>query len=258
MLMSRAELDSARSDPDVLIIDARSAKEYAKCHIPGAVNLDLFSLHWFDSSQEGIRGFVRHMTKVLSFAGIRGKRVVFYDDISGMLAARGVWTLMYLSHPAAFMLDGGLDGWRRAGLETETTAQRFSPSEFASNQDPNLVIGYEELEQRLDDLVIIDARSPDEYSGRLVRAARGGHIPGAINMDWNLNVAPDGAMKDNGELNKLYNFDPDAEIVTYCHGAYRAANSFIALKRLGYSNVRVYLGSWGEWANMPELPVAES
>ncbi|HET7337340.1 MAG TPA: rhodanese-like domain-containing protein, partial [Candidatus Nitrosotalea sp.] len=81
------------------------------------------------------------------------------------------------------------------------------------------------------------------------------HIPTAINIDWELNVNDDGTMKSLEDLAKLYNFSKDKEIVTYCQGGYRAANSFVALKMLGFKNVKVYLGSWGEWGNKLELPV---
>ncbi|MEK6834530.1 MAG: rhodanese-like domain-containing protein [Thermoproteota archaeon] len=90
----------------------------------------------------------------------------------------------------------------------------------------------------------------------VIRAARSGHIPNAINVDWNLNITEDGTMKDNKALSELYQqISKDDEIVTYCQGGYRAANSFLALKKLGFQNVRVYVGSWGEWGNRLDLPV---
>jgi len=70
-----------------------------------------------------------------------------------------------------------------------------------------------------------------------------------------LNVSNNGTIKNENDLSKLYQFSKDDEIVTYCHGAYRAANTFVVLKKIGFKNVRVYLGSWGEWGNKLELPV---
>ena len=83
---------------------------------------------------------------------------------------------------------------------------------------------------------------------------RQGHIPTAINIDWNKNLE-EGLFKNDEKLASLYEIDKDIPIVTYCQGAYRAANSFLALKKIGFKNVRVYLGSWGEWGNNLELPV---
>ncbi|HJO31640.1 MAG TPA: rhodanese-like domain-containing protein, partial [Nitrosopumilus sp.] len=107
----------------------------------------------------------------------------------------------------------------------------------------------------LENMTILDARSIGEYNGSIIRAAQSGHIPSSINIDWNQNLQNDGTFKNNEELSKMYNFPKDTEIITYCQGAYRAANTFLVLKKLGFTNIRVYLGSWGEWGNKLELPI---
>lgn len=121
--------------------------------------------------------------------------------------------------------------------------------------NPKIVADYEYINKRLDKLKLIDARSKEEFDGTVIRGARRGHIPNAINIDFNLNISEDGTLKDTKSLSELYKIPKDAEIVTYCQGAYRAANSFLALKKLGFTNVKVYLGSWGEWSNRTELGV---
>ena len=89
MLISTEELHQILNDDNVLVIDSRSYKEYSQGHIPGAVNLDLFAFHWIDTSETGIISFNEQMRKILSYAGIdENKKVIFYDNISGMLAAR--------------------------------------------------------------------------------------------------------------------------------------------------------------------------
>jgi thiosulfate/3-mercaptopyruvate sulfurtransferase len=94
-----------------------------------------------------------------------------------------------------------------------------------------------------------------EYDGLIVRAARRGHIPSAVNIDWYRNLE-NGKFKEFSKLVQLYSFIPiDKEIITYCQGGYRAANTYLVLKNLGYLNVKMYLGSWGEWGNIPTLPV---
>lgn len=257
MLISTSELEKIIDNPELLLIDTRSFKEYSEGHIPGARNLDLFAFHWVDSSNEGIEAFNTQMQKILSFVGVTNeKTIIFYDDVSGMLAARGVWLLMYFSHPQVFMLDGGIQKWKKENRSTETNSNPYQPSKFSGKINPEIITTYEYINENLDNLKIIDTRSKEEYDGSLVRAARGGHIPNAINVDWNYNITDYGTMKKNDELSKIYNMQKDTPIVTYCQGAYRAANTFVALKKIGFKNVKVYLGSWGEWGNKLNLPVA--
>ena len=256
MLIQTSELEKTLDDSNLVIIDARSFKEYSEGHIPGAVNLDLFAFHWFDTTKEGIESFNKQMQQLFSFAGITNeKKVIFYDEVSGMLAARGVWLLMYFSHPQVFMLDGGMKKWKKEKLLLETKANGFKPAKFSGKINSELVASFEYIKKNLNKIQIIDARSHDEYDGTIIRAARKGHIPTAINVDWNLNVADDGTLKKDNDLLALYKIPKDSEVVTYCQGAYRAANAFLVLKKIGFKKVRVYLGSWAEWANRLELPV---
>ncbi|MFQ5782681.1 MAG: sulfurtransferase [Nitrosopumilus sp.] len=256
MLISTSELNSILNDPNIIIADTRSFKEYSDGHIPRAVHLDLFSFHWIDTTKKGIENFNNQAQNILSILGVTPeKKIIFYDSVSGMLAARGVWMLMYFSHQNPFMLNGGITKWQKENLPLETKLNGFQPSDFSGKINSEIIVGFEEIRDNLENLKIIDARSPGEYDGSLIRAAQSGHIPNSINIDWNQNISDDGTFKDDSELSKLYDIPKDSAIVTYCQGAYRAANSFLALKKLGFENVRVYLGSWGEWGNNMQLPV---
>ena len=258
MLISTSELNSILNDPDVIIADTRSFKEYSEGHIPGSVHLDLFAFHWIDTTKQGIDNFNDQARRLFSFLGVTTeKKIVFYDSVSGMLAARGVWMLMYFSHQNVFMLNGGITKWKKDNFLLETKANNFKPSEFLGKVNPEIISGFEYIQDNLDNLKIIDARSTGEYDGSIVRAAQTGHVPRSINIDWNQNISEDGTFKNDDELSQMYDFPKDSEIVTYCQGAYRAANSFLVLKKLGFQNVKVYLGSWGEWGNNMDLAVEE-
>lgn len=257
MIINFTQLNKILHESNVVLIDTRSYKEYSKEHIPGAINLDLFAFHWFDTSKKGIENFNAQAKDLFSFVGITDeKTVVFYDDVTGILAARGVWMLLYFSHPQVFLLDGGIQKWKSKNLPIETKTNPFKQTKFSGKINDKLLVGYEYLRDNLDRIKIVDARTKEEFDGIVVRAAKRGHIPGAVNVDWEKNIKSDGTLKNEKELSELYKFSKDDEIITYCQGAYRAANTFVALKKLGFKNVRVYLGSWGEWGNKPDLPAA--
>ena len=255
MLISTKDLNVIYENPDVLIIDTRSFSEYLQGHIPNSVHLDLFAFHWIDTTPDGIKNFNKQTETLFSFAGMTDqKKIIFYDNVSGMLAARGVWMCMYFSIDAV-MLDGGLSKWKDENLPIQTKPNSFHPTKFQGKVNPEIITGFDYIQNNLDTLKIIDARSQGEYDGSILRAAQKGHIPNSQNIDWNKNINSDGTFKNDKELSSLYSMPKDQEIITYCQGAYRAANSFLALKKLGFSKVKVYLGSWGEWGNRLELPV---
>ncbi len=243
---------------DLLLVDTRPFTEYSMGHIQGAVNIDLFQFHWLDTSKVGIKQFIRQSRNLLSNIGVRNeKSVVFYDNVSGMSAARGVWLLVYFSHKKASILDGGFDKWKKEGHHVETKTNPYIKSNFRGKPNPTVLATADEIESSIGkkETMLLDARTKAEFEGKQVRAARAGHIPSAINIDWEENIEG-GSFKTKEELAKLYSKIPkDSKVVTYCQGGYRAAHTFVALNILGYKNVKMYLGSWGEWGNRTELPV---
>jgi thiosulfate/3-mercaptopyruvate sulfurtransferase len=258
-------------DKNLLVVDTRPFSNYTESHIPGAVNTDLMQFHWIDTSKSGIRQFNMQSGLLLSNIGVSKKKfVVFYDDVSGISAARGVWLLLYFSHNKVAMLDGGLTKWKTEGYKTESKTNPFAHSNFKGKPNPKVLADFVHVNSRIKSKkksFIIDARSKEEYDGSAIRAAHAGHIPTAINIDWNDNLdhggssssstggGGGGVFKTYDKLGQMYsNIPKDAEVTTYCQGGYRAANSFVALKMLGYKNVRMYLGSWGEWGNRLDLP----
>ena len=262
LLISVKDLNNAiQKKDDIIIIDTRSFLEYKNGHVPGAVNIDLFQLHWFDTSKRGIKDFNRQTRLLLSNIGIKkNSLLVFYDNISGMYAARGVWLLLYFSHEKVCMLNGGFEKWKKEGYSIEVKSNPLKSSRFKGKPNSKVLADANEVKRSLGkkNVMIVDARSREEYDGTEVRGARRGHIPKAVNVDWAMNIGND-TFKSEHKLTKIYSKIPKtAQIITYCQGGYRAANAFLVMKMLGYKRVKMYLGSWGEWANRLDLPVSEA
>lgn len=247
---------------NIRIVDTRSFHEYLNGHIPGALNVELMQYHWNDTSKQGIKGFNRQMRHLFSNIGINGKTfLIFYDNISGPSAARGVWLSLYFSHNKVAMLDGGFTCWKKENRPIENKTESFTYSKIDKPIDETILTDYrtllESLRSKKENQIIIDSRSFKEYSGEQIRALRGGHIPGAINIDWKENIFID-KFKSLNDIEKIYSgFSKNHALITYCQGGYRAANTFVILKELGFKNVKMYLGSWNEWGNNYRLPIEE-
>ena len=105
---------------------------------------------------------------------------------------------------------------------------------------------------------IVDVRREGEFLGTEIRSARGGRIPGAVHLDWVHNLDQNGRLKSPAALDAQYaalGLDRDREVITYCQGGYRAANTWLVLRLLGYPRVRNYVGSWAEWGSRDGLPI---
>jgi thiosulfate/3-mercaptopyruvate sulfurtransferase len=249
-----------KKQDNTIVIDTRSFSEYKNGHVPGAENIDLFQLHWFDTTKRGIKDFNRQSKILLSNIGIsKDSNVVFYDNVSGVSAARGVWLLIYFSHKKVFMLDGGFTKWKKVRYPIEVKSNPLRNVRFTGKPNSKVFADANEVRRSLSNknVIIVDARSKREFNGSDVRASRRGHIPSAININWELNIEND-IFKSKEKLSKIYSKIPkNSQVITYCQGGYRAANAFVALKTLGYKKVKMYLGSWGEWGNRLDFPVEE-
>lgn len=261
LLTTVEDLQRKLGSQDLCIIDVRPAEEYARGHIPGATHFDLFGLSLVDTSNAPLKAFMFMIHHVLELRGVsETEEVVFYEENSGMRAARGVWFLEYYGHPTVKMLDGGFQAWKAAGAPVTTEAVTPKAASFKSSERPEVLATAGDLLRSLKktDVAILDTRSDGEYFGTHVRAARGGAIPGAIHIEWTDNIAADGKFKSNAELKAMYEkagITPDKEVISYCQGGYRAAHSYVALRILGFPKVRNYIGSWKEWGDRADLPL---
>ncbi|HEX7233395.1 MAG TPA: sulfurtransferase [Candidatus Binatia bacterium] len=261
LLTTVEDLRRKLGSSDLCIIDVRPAEDYAKGHVAGATHFDLFGLSLIDTSEAPLKAFMFMIHHVLELRGVsESKEVVFYEDNSGMRAARGVWFLEYYGHSNVKMLDGGFAAWKAAGAPVTSEATAPKAAAFKSIECREVLATADDVLRSINknEIAILDTRSRGEYLGTHVRAARGGAIPGAIHIEWTDNIAADGRFKSNTELKAMYDsagITPDKEVISYCQGGYRAAHSYVALRLLGFPKVRNYIGSWKEWGDRSDLPL---
>ena len=252
-LITPADL-KARLD-EVALIDVRAAHDYATGHIAGTGHFDLYGISLNDTAEAPLNAFLSMFKNQFSMRGVTdAKTVVFYDGESGERAARGVWLLEVLDHPDARLLDGGVRAWEEAGYGLTAAAAPVESGACKGGRRLDRLATRFDVHDAIDDpdVVLLDTRRESEYRGTEQRARRVGTIPGAVHVFWRDHLDAKGAFRPAEEIRELYEsrgVTPDKTIIPYCQGGYRSANTYLALKMLGYPKVRNYMGSWGEWGN---------
>ncbi|MEX0732916.1 MAG: sulfurtransferase [Aquisalimonadaceae bacterium] len=265
LLIEADELEAMLGTPGLLIVDLSDPEKYRQKHIPGAVHLAYSRLNRQQPPAMGLLPAVADLSALLSELGLRADtHVVAYDSEGGGRASRLLWTLDVVGHQGYSLLNGGARAWFEEGHPAETQANTPSPSDYSvADVDGAAALAdkawlMSNLERR--DVAILDARTPAEFSGEDVRAARGGHIPGAANLNWTDTLDPDNnnRFRPAGELLRMLQergITPDREVITHCQTHHRSALTWVVLKLLGFERARGYPGSWSEWGNAEDTPV---
>ena len=264
IILTPGDIRNHAGTAPLLLVDLGDAEAYEQGHIPGAVHLPFPTLIRQDPPAMGLLPDEASLSQTLSSIGLTPKtHVVAYDHDGGGRASRLVWTLHALGHDACSMLDGGIAAWAAAQLPLEQTPVTPTPSNYQARiQRPEVMADKEFLLEHLndDDVLVVDSRSPAEYDGSDRRAARGGHIPGAVNLNWIETKDPErqGRLLSDAELRArltALGITPERDIVTHCQTHHRSSHTYVVLKHLGYPRVRGYAGSWSEWGNDPDVPI---
>lgn len=264
LLLEPEQLEKHLANSALLIMDVRNIDSYAEGHIPGAINVNYASLIRVNPPAMGLLPDEARLSAIFSGLGLTpNHHVVAYDDEGGGRASRLLWTLDVLGHQHFSLLNGGIQAWIAENRPLDQQVVNPKPSQYRAVIDRSKAIADKDfilshLEQA--EFALLDTRSPGEYHGMDRRAARGGHIPGAVNMNWidamdrerNLRLKPADTLR---RMLEAIGVTPDKEVVVYCQTHHRSAHTYMVLKHLGYPRVRGYPGAWSEWGNDPMLPV---
>ncbi|WP_310383608.1 sulfurtransferase [Roseateles sp.] len=270
--------DLSRAGQPVILIDCSfdlantdaGHSAYLNAHLPGAHYLHLDrDLSGPKTDQAGrFRGrhplpdradFARRMADL----GLRdGLQVVAYDAQGGMYAARLWWLLRWLGHANTAVLDGGVQAWAAAGLGLSDAVPTTSAGDFKPAGSLVSSLTATELQARLGQIRLIDARAPERFRGDVEPLdARAGHIPGASNRLFKNNLQADGCFKPATELRAefaaLMAPHQAANVVHQCGSGVTACHNLLAMEHAGLTGSTFYPGSWSEWSADPARPIAK-
>ena len=256
-------------DPQVVLVEVdEDTTAYAKGHLRGAVKLD-----WKQDLQDPVRrDFIdkEQLERLLSSRGIAADQtVVFYGGNNNWFAAYAYWYLKLYGHADVKLLDGGRKKWELESRELTDEVPAREPTSYTAQQPDTSIRAFrDEVTAAIGALNLVDVRSPDEYSGRLLAPAhlpqesaqRGGHVPTAANVPWSKAANEDGTFKTDAELQRLYadaGVDFGRDTIAYCRIGERSAHTWFVLHELlEQQNVKNYDGSWTEYGSLVGVPVA--
>ncbi|MEK1942799.1 MAG: rhodanese-like domain-containing protein [Pseudomonas sp.] len=262
LVIEPADLAPRLNDPQLIVVDLTSAARYAEGHIPGARFVDPKRTQLGQPPAPGLLPTPEHLQALFAELGHNPDAVyVVYDDEGGGWAGRFIWLLDVIGHSRYHYLDGGLLAWQAESRELSTAVPPATTQAAVTVQIHDAPTATREyLQSRLGsaDLAIWDARAPSEYRGEKVVAARGGHIPGAVNFEWTAGMDQARALRirqDMPAILESLGISKDKEIITHCQTHHRSGFTYLVAKALGYPRVKAYAGSWGEWGNLADTPI---
>ena len=257
------------SDPGVVLVEVdEDTSAYDKGHIRNAVKID-----WKKDLQDPVRrDFVDRagFEALLSERGISNDdTVVLYGGNNNWFAAYAYWYFKLYGHQNVKLLDGGRKKWELESRELVTDVpQRQQTSYRAQEQDKAIRAFRDEVVAAIGQDNLVDVRSPDEFTGRLLapahlpqeQAQRAGHIPTAKNVPWSKAAEEDGTFKSDDALRALYGdqagVDFTKDTIAYCRIGERSAHTWFVLHELlGQPSVKNYDGSWTEYGSLVGVPI---
>jgi thiosulfate/3-mercaptopyruvate sulfurtransferase len=273
-LVSTEWLASHIKDPDLRILDAswylpdmgRDARaEYDRGHIPGARFFDIDEISDSRSALPHMAPPVEKFMSRMRAMGVGdGHQVVVYDGDGLFSAARVWWLFRLMGKTDVAVLDGGYPKWTREGRETEDLPPVLKERHMTVQRQAHLVRDVSQVAaaSKIGNHTVLDARSPSRFKGEEPEARAGlrsGHIPGSTNLHYRSLLNEDGTMKAVPALKTMFEAsgaDLTKPVITTCGSGVTAAILSLALERIGHRDHSLYDGSWAEWGQFDQLPVA--
>jgi thiosulfate/3-mercaptopyruvate sulfurtransferase len=263
LLIETDELAKLMGQPNVRVVDGVDAGTYRRAHIPGAVNLFYQRLAVLKTrKQNGFPANPQDAEKIFGEAGIDNNTlVVVYDGGEGPVASALWFALDFFGHKKVKVLNGGFRKWVKEGRPVTQEVPKVEAKKFTAVPHPEKVVTAEVVKKRDQKTVLADARSFKEFIGQdlVPGASRGGHIPGAVNLEWTQIAGSLETFKPADEIMKVFEkkgITKDTKAITYCQlGFGRSTMLELGMRLVGYDQSRLYSGSWEDWSADPRLPL---
>ncbi|MBI4756734.1 MAG: sulfurtransferase [Betaproteobacteria bacterium] len=259
-LVSGEGLSAEMKHGRVRLIDAENAENFARAHLPGAANLYYMELEDAEeNAKTGLPVFPQLGASKFAALGLtRDADIVVYDGGDGRAASAVWYILRFLGHEKVRILDGGFRKWLKEGRPVTQDVPKLVKATYAPKPRADWAVKTRDLDPGR--MLVLDARGLGEFAGKETGGARqGGHIPGAQAFPWTRLAGESASFRSPDEMRKILaaaGINPDQEIVTYCNpGLGRSTWLLAALTLAGYDKVKVYPGSWIEWASDPGRPI---
>ncbi|MES2663208.1 MAG: rhodanese-like domain-containing protein [Pseudomonadota bacterium] len=250
-----------QSNSHMRLLDLSQPQTFSRAHIPTAIHIPPVMTTSGRPDCPGLAPSVDAVQSLMNRLNLTSPEdfVVLYDDEGGGWAGRMGWLLDTVGFHRYALLRVGIQGWLAAGLPTETQLTAVTTNFFTVQPNSKFSIYANELQNTLNDVVIWDARSPEEFNGQRIFAQRGGHIPGAINYEWTQLMDFDQyrALRPleeiRADLEKI-GITADKKIITHCQTHHRSGLTYVVGRILGF-DIAAYSGSWSEWGNDVTRPI---
>jgi len=248
-------------DAAICLVDLRPAEAFSDGHIPGAVNADAGLLSRSEPPMGGLMPEPDAVNSFLKSIGANlGDQIIAYDAGKGTAAARLIWVLDAYGYEVGSWLSGGFNDWQLQGFEISTDPSVAPQGDLSLSLIGDNVISADALMPLLggESLKILDVRSENEFAGTDVRAARGGHVPGAYHLEWTSMLDSDGRLLNDDILEaqlEAAQISKNDTVVVYCQTHQRSSLTYVALRNLGFQDVRALDGAWSNWGNRQDTPI---